>query len=41
VEIFLEVASQEMSQADAARKHGVGVSVIILRTLAALLLDID
>jgi transposase-like protein len=34
-EIFLEVASQEISQADAARKYGVDVSVIIrLRALA-------
>jgi len=34
-EIFLEVTSQEISQADAARKYGVGVSVIIrLRGLA-------
>jgi transposase len=34
-EIFLEVTSQEISQADAARKYGVDVSVIIrLRALA-------
>ncbi len=34
-EIFLEVTSQELSQADAARKWGVDVSVIIrLRALA-------
>jgi transposase-like protein len=34
-EIFLEVSSQEISQADAARKYGVDVSVIIrLRALA-------
>jgi transposase len=34
-EIFLEVASQEISQADAARKWGVDVSVIVrLRALA-------
>jgi transposase len=34
-EIFLEVCSQEISQADAARKYGVDVSVIIrLRALA-------
>jgi transposase len=34
-EVFLEVASQELSQADAARKWGVDVSVIIrLRALA-------
>ena len=34
-EIFLEVTSQEISQADAARKYGVDVSVIIrLRVLA-------
>ena len=34
-EIFLEVCSQELSQADAARKWGVDVSVIIrLRALA-------
>ncbi len=34
-EIFLEVTSQELSQADAARKYGVDVSVIIrLRALA-------
>jgi len=34
-EIFLEVTSQEISQADAARKCGVDVSVIIrLRALA-------
>jgi transposase-like protein len=34
-EIFLEVTSQEISQADAARKYGVDVSVIIrLRSLA-------
>ena len=34
-EIFLEVTSQEMSQAEAARKYGVDVSVIIrLRALA-------
>ena len=34
-EIFLEVASREISQADAARKYGVDVSVIIrLRALA-------
>ncbi len=34
-EIFLEVTSQEVSQADAARKWGVDVSVIIrLRALA-------
>jgi transposase len=34
-EIFLEVTSQEISQADAARKYGVDVSVIIrLRGLA-------
>ena len=34
-EIFLEVTSQELSQADAARKYGVDVSVIIrLRSLA-------
>ncbi len=34
-EIFLEVTSQEVSQADAARKYGVDVSVIIrLRALA-------
>ncbi len=34
-EVFLEVTSQEVSQADAARKYGVDVSVIIrLRTLA-------
>ena len=32
---FLEVASQEISQADAARKYGVDVSVIVrLRALA-------
>lgn len=34
-EMFLEVTSQEISQADAARKYGVDVSVIIrLRALA-------
>jgi transposase-like protein len=34
-EIFLEVCSQEISQADAARKYGVDVSVIVrLRALA-------
>lgn len=34
-EVFLEVTSQELSQADAARKWGVDVSVIIrLRVLA-------
>jgi transposase-like protein len=34
-EVFLEVTSQEISQADAARKWGVDVSVIIrLRALA-------
>jgi transposase-like protein len=34
-EIFLEVTSQEISQADAARKYGVDVSVIVrLRALA-------
>ena len=34
-EIFLEVTSQELSQADAARKWGVDVSVILrLRALA-------
>src|SRR5256885_16846267 len=34
-EVFLEVASQEISQADAARKYGVDVSVIVrLRALA-------
>ena len=34
-EVFLEVASQELSQADAARKWGVDVSVVIrLRALA-------
>jgi transposase-like protein len=34
-ELFLEVASKEISQADAARKYGVDVSVIIrLRALA-------
>ena len=34
-EIFLEVTSQEIAQADAARKYGVDVSVIIrLRALA-------
>jgi transposase-like protein len=34
-EIFLEVTSQEISQADAARKYDVDVSVIIwLRALA-------
>jgi transposase len=34
-EIFLEVTAQEISQADAARKYGVDVSVIIrLRALA-------
>jgi transposase len=34
-EIFLEVTSQEISQADAAQKYGVDVSVIIrLRALA-------
>jgi transposase len=34
-EIFLEVTSQEISQADAARKYGVDVSVIVrLRGLA-------
>ncbi len=34
-EIFLEVTSQEISQADAARKWGVDVSVIVrLRALA-------
>ena len=34
-EIFLEVTSQELSQADAARKWGIDVSVIIrLRALA-------
>ena len=34
-EVFLEVSSQEISQADAARKYGVDVSVIIrLRALA-------
>ncbi len=34
-EIFLEVSSQEISQADAARNYGVDVSVIIrLRALA-------
>jgi transposase-like protein len=33
--VFLEVASQEISQADAARKYGVDVSVIVrLRALA-------
>ena len=34
-ELFLEVTSQELSQADAARKWGVDVSVIVrLRALA-------
>ena len=34
-EIFLEVTAQEISQADAARKYGVDVSVIIrLRAVA-------
>jgi transposase-like protein len=34
-EIFLEVTSQEISQADAARKYGVDVSVVVrLRALA-------
>jgi transposase len=34
-EIFLEVTSQELSQADAARKWGIDVSVIVrLRALA-------
>ena len=34
-EVFLEVTSQELSQADAARKWGVDVSVIVrLRALA-------
>jgi transposase len=34
-EVFLEVTSQEISQADAARKYGVDVSVIArLRALA-------
>src|SRR5437763_6280300 len=34
-ELFLEVTSQETSQADAARKYGVDVSMIIrLRALA-------
>jgi transposase len=34
-EIFLEVTSQELTQADAARKYGVDVSVVIrLRALA-------
>jgi len=34
-ELFLEVTSQEISQADAARKYGVDVSVIVrLRALA-------
>jgi transposase-like protein len=34
-EVFLEVCSQEISQADAARKYGVDVSVIVrLRALA-------
>ena len=34
-EVFLEVTSREISQADAARKYGVDVSVIIrLRALA-------
>jgi transposase len=34
-EVFLEVSSQELSQADAARKWGVDVSVIVrLRSLA-------
>ncbi len=34
-EIFLEITSQEISQADAARKYGVDVSVVIrLRALA-------
>ncbi len=34
-EVFLEVTSQELSQADAARKWGVDVSVVIrLRALA-------
>jgi transposase len=34
-EVFLEVTSQEISQADAARKYGVDVSVIVrLRALA-------
>lgn len=34
-EIFLEITSQEISQADAARKWGVDVSVIVrLRALA-------
>jgi transposase-like protein len=34
-EVFLEVSSQELSQADAARKWGVDVSVIVrLRALA-------
>jgi transposase-like protein len=34
-EIFLEITSQEISQADAARKYGVDVSVIVrLRALA-------
>ena len=34
-EIFLEVTSQEISQADSARKYGVDVSVIVrLRALA-------
>jgi transposase-like protein len=34
-ELFLEVTSQEISQADAARKYGVDVSVIVrVRALA-------
>ena len=34
-EVFLEVTSQEISQADAARKYGVDVSVVVrLRALA-------
>src|SRR6266542_5024462 len=34
-QVFLEVASQQLSQADAARKWGVGVSTVIkLRRLA-------
>ena len=34
-EVFLEVTSQEISQADAARKYGVDVSVIVrLRAFA-------
>jgi nicotinate-nucleotide pyrophosphorylase len=36
-EVFLEVTSQEISQADAALKYGVDVSVIVrLRALARL-----